>query len=134
MSRLAPGPRPREAAVVTASCGTGEGRCEIGDALRLASRAHVLDLLHLLTTHGRLRFGVLRRLTRTNANVLSLRLRDLVDAGLVARHESSAGGPQVEYEATPAGHGLVGALEPLRRWARAHPREAATPPVSSARI
>lgn len=121
MALRAPGPAPAERALVTPACGTSAGACEVGDALRLVSKAHVLDLLHLLSGPRPLRFNEIRRMVRANANVVSLRLKDLADAGLARRIERASDPPHVEYVATQAGIDLLASMEPLRAWAARHP-------------
>ena len=105
--------------IVTPACGSSPERCEVGDALRLVARAHVLDVLHVLA-RAPARFNALRAETRVNANVLSLRLRDLVEAGLVERRDLGAVPAGVEYEATPRGLALLAAVHPIQEWARVH--------------
>lgn len=127
MIRERPGPAPRERALVTPACGTTPARCEMGDALRLLAKAHVLDTLHL-AAHGRpLRFNELRDTLRVTPNVLSIRLKELVDAGLLTRAERD---DAVSYEATLAGRALLVAVAPIRDWAREH---ASAPPVAPVR-
>lgn len=124
MSRRASGPRPATAALATGSCGVTPGGCELGDTLRLLSRAHVLDTLDLLVrSEESVGFAVLRRVLRVNANVLSQRLTDLQEARLVARTRDA------RYAATGTGRALLPALDPLREWARVHrPPPAVSPP------
>lgn len=116
MPLRSPGPAPLTPALVTPACGSAAGRCEVGDALRLVSKAHVLDLLYLLARDRPVRFNELRREIRASANVVSLRLKHLADAGLVVRLERATLPPHVEYLATPAGRELLVAMEPLRVW------------------
>lgn len=120
MSLLAPGPRPRVRSLVTPACGSSPATCETGEALRLVSKAHVVDALHLLSQGNSVRFNELRSTLRVTASVLSLRLKDLVDAGLVVRVDLGTVPPAVEYKATRAGHELLEALGPLRRWGERH--------------
>lgn len=132
MALRSPGPQPRVRAVVTPSCGTTSARCEIGDALRLASKAHVLDVLHLLAERPA-RFNELRAATRVNQNVLARRLRDLAAEGLVERRVLGEAPARVEYATTPEGRALLEAIGPLRAWAsqragRAAPTSEATDP------
>lgn len=120
MSRLLPGREPRTPSIVTPACGSAEGRCEVGDALRLVAKAHVLDVLHLLSQGRPLRFNELRDATRVKASVLSTRLKDLVEAGFIERRESNERLLRVEYEATRAGSDLLDAIAPLRAWGARH--------------
>lgn len=115
MSRRASGPRPAALALATPSCGVTDGGCELGDTLRLLSRAHVLDLVDVLArSEDPMGFASLRRVLRVNANILSQRLIDLQGAGLVTRSEEGG------YTATGMGRALLPALGPLREWALLH--------------
>lgn len=129
MSRRPSGPAPARPAPATPSCAVTPGGCEVGDTVRLLGRAHVIDVLHLLVDAGRpLRFGELRDALRVAPNVLSERLRDLAEAGLVRRTERLGATLRVEYEATPMAVELRGPLLALREWAHRH----APPPVPAA--
>lgn len=112
-----PGPAPRAPALASPACGVAASPCAVGDALRLLSKAHVLDALHLAAQGRPLRFNELRAALRVSPNVLSKRLGDLVEAGLVARVDHGGAHARVEYEATPSGAALLRAAEPLRTWA-----------------
>lgn len=114
-----PGPAPKTASLASPACGVAASPCAVGDALRLLSKAHVIDALHLLAQGRPLRFNELRGAIRVSANVLSMRLADLVEAGFVRRVDHGGLPPRVEYEATAAGRSLLAAAEPLRMWAAA---------------
>ena len=63
-------------------------------------------------------------------SVLSDRLSELTDAGLVARTVEAGPPVSVTYTLTPAGRALLPALEQIRRWAEHH---LTTPSVGSRR-
>ena len=66
---------------------------------------------------GPLRFGALRDgIGGIGDRMLSLRLRDLEDRGLVKRHVLEGPPVGVEYELTPAGHGFREVADAMRRW------------------
>jgi DNA-binding HxlR family transcriptional regulator len=69
---------------------------------------------------GPLRFGAIRRrLEGINQKVLTDKLRDLEEQGLIAR--SVVERPlAVHYELTPIGMTLTGPLAQLRLWAQSH--------------
>ncbi|MCM1151815.1 MAG: helix-turn-helix transcriptional regulator [Alistipes sp.] len=78
-------------------------------------------LLVLLTLHERgvLRFGELGRAVPGDVSerMLASTLRDLEQAGLVARTVWPEVPPRVEYALTPKGESLMPVLTPLLRWA-----------------
>jgi DNA-binding HxlR family transcriptional regulator len=63
-------------------------------------------------------------------SVLSDRLSELTEAGLVARTVEAGPPVSVTYTLTPAGRALLPALEQIRRWAEHH---LTTPSVGSRR-
>lgn len=78
-------------------------------------------LLVLLTLHeqGVLRFSELTRAVPGNISerMLASTLRDLEQAGLVARCVYPEVPPRVEYALTPKGMSLMPVLKPLLAWA-----------------
>jgi DNA-binding HxlR family transcriptional regulator len=81
-----------------------------------------LILYHL--QHHAQRFGALRRLIPgISEKVLMQQLRELVDAGVLARHDYGEVPPKVDYTVTPFGQTLVHALMPLCHWGTAHRAE-----------
>ena len=71
-------------------------------------------ILWLLETEGPLRFGELMGLMpRISSKVLTQRLRQLEDQGLVLRTQLQTMPLQVSYELTAEGHELRGALRSL---------------------
>ncbi|HEY1332605.1 MAG TPA: helix-turn-helix domain-containing protein, partial [Myxococcaceae bacterium] len=87
--------------------------CSIARALDLLGQRWMLLVVRELMA-GSHRFGEIRcGLPRISRTMLSARLRELVDAGLVRRDEN-AHGPF--YALTPAGEELTGALRELGIW------------------
>ncbi|MDR7194654.1 winged helix-turn-helix transcriptional regulator [Luteimonas terrae] len=81
-----------------------------------------LILYHL--QHNAQRFGELRRLIpRISEKVLIQQLRELVDTGVLVRHDYREVPPKVDYAVTPFGRTLVEALMPLCNWGTAHRAE-----------
>ena len=71
---------------------------------------------------GRERFGEIReRVPGVSDAVLSARLKDLAEHGLVERLVEPGPPVRVRYVATPVGHDARGVLEALRDFTRRHP-------------
>lgn len=100
--------------------------CEIRDLLdRLADKWSLL-VVELLGTGGR-RFSELHReIDEISQRMLTLTLRHLERDGLITRTVHPVVPPRVDYELTALGHGLLGAIEPLVTWTRAHRDQIAT--------
>jgi DNA-binding HxlR family transcriptional regulator len=66
---------------------------------------------------GPLRFGALRdAIGDIGDRMLSLRLRELEQRGLVTRHVIEGPPVRVEYELTAAGHGFREVADAMRKW------------------
>ena len=107
--------------------------CPIEDVMQVLSGRWPTLLLYYLKD-GTKRFSDLRRDNPTLSHrILSLELRKLEQAGLVAR-TAFAGYPlRVEYDLTPAGAQLMPMIDQLADWwessANARSRHAASAPV-----
>lgn len=78
-------------------------------------------LFHLYP--GARRFGELRKLvTGISEKVLIQQLRELVDDGIIVRHDYKEVPPRVDYEITAFGRTLAEALMPLCNWGEEHRR------------
>ena len=113
--------------------------CPLAACLRFMAGAWTPNILWYLRATPR-RFSELKGdLAGVSAKVLSARLRELVDAGLVAREVKDTSPPTVEYSLTPLGRRLEPALAamvevghqlkrlpPKKRGAR-HPRASGDP-------
>jgi DNA-binding HxlR family transcriptional regulator len=99
--------------------------CEIRDLLdRLADKWSLL-VVELLGRGSR-RFTELRRtIDGISQRMLTLTLRQLERDGLVRRTVHPVVPPRVDYELTPLGVSMLGAIEPLVAWTRAHRDEIA---------
>ena len=97
-------PDPKAAAVV-------KGKSAINEAIALFNRRWTMRVLWELR-HDALNFRALQEACAdVSSSVLTVRLAELRDAGLVA-HSSGSG-----YELTPSGHELLVAIKPLTLWA-----------------
>lgn len=66
------------------------------------------------------RFGDFQRSLGAARNILSDRLRRLVDAGLLAQQPAADGSAYQDYVLTPAGRDLFPLLVALRQWGERH--------------
>jgi DNA-binding HxlR family transcriptional regulator len=87
--------------------------CSIARALDVLGQRWMLLVVRELLAGSR-RFGEIRRgLPRISRTMLSARLRELMDTGLVRRGEDAVG---PLYDLTPAGQELAGTLRELGVW------------------
>ena len=115
------GREPRSPTAVlppSGSCGPAADGC-LGDLFALLSQAHMMQILGLLIwrSSGPVRFVELQEALGISPNTLSVRLKALLDAGLVTRTAYSTIPPRVDYEATPKAHGLKRVFKALQEWA-----------------
>ena len=78
---------------------------------------------------GRRRFGEFQKSLGLAKNILTARLRTLVDRGILEMAPASDGSAYQEYVPTPKGRGIFPILVALRQWSEtfdAHPEEIAT--------
>ena len=91
-------------------------RCPIEEVMQILSGRWPTLLIYYLK-QGTKRFGDLRRDNPTISHrMLTLELRKLEDAGIVARTEFKGYPLRVEYELTPAGDQLVPLIDALGEW------------------
>jgi DNA-binding HxlR family transcriptional regulator len=75
--------------------------CAIGGLLELLTRPWTMHILWVLSNHGAMRFGVLKKqIEGISARVLTERLRTLEAAGFVFRHYEQTIPPAVTYGIT----------------------------------
>lgn len=88
-------------------------RCPLSECMRFLAGAWAPNVLWCLNGGPR-RFGELRHdLPRISAKVLSARLRELVQRGLVRREVIDSSPPSAEYSLTALGRQLIPALEAI---------------------
>ena len=93
-----------------------------GGVLGLLGKGWALPLLGVLGNRPASRFSELQDAVRgIGGKVLSARLRELIDLGLVTRKVYAEVPARVEYRLTEAGLQLREALIPLLAWATVHP-------------
>lgn len=90
----------------------------VGDLLDLATNAYAMAILyHLFCEQRPLRFNELEDATGASPKVLSQRLTEFVEAGLVSRQSYDEIPPHVEYEPTAKAVELDPAFQFLYAWA-----------------
>ena len=101
-------------------CATG--RCQIHDVFQLFSKAHMLDVLHVFIAQadGPLRFNEVEERLEVSPNTLTVRLKELVGAGILERRAYNEIPPRVEYEATEKAEALCPIFEAITAWANSH--------------
>lgn len=89
--------------------------CPLDACLRLLSGAWALKVLWYLCDEPR-RFGDLRRdIGRITSKVLTVRLREMEELGIVAREVIPTSPPQVEYSLTALGKELKPVLDAIEQ-------------------
>src|SRR5690242_18607311 len=84
--------------------------CPLTECMRLLAGAWAPNVIWYLSAQRR-RFGELRvDIPRISARVLSARLHELQDRGVVRRRVVPTSPPSVEYELTELGHELIPAI------------------------
>jgi len=92
--------------------------------LDLLGKAHTMALLREFAfAEGPLRFSELEASLGISPNTLSLRLSELVDAGLLDREAYDEIPPRVEYRPTDRAEDLFPAFGHIHRWAVEHAAE-----------
>lgn len=83
---------------------------DIRDAL---SRKWALEIIYLLDKEGALNYSQIEAEFETSSDVISERLQELVELGVLSRNERSA--KNVQYAVTRDGEELVELLEEIHR-------------------
>jgi DNA-binding HxlR family transcriptional regulator len=87
--------------------------CPLSQCMRLLRGAWAPNVIWYLSANPR-RFGELRvDMPKISARVLSARLRELEDKGVVNRRVIASSPPSAEYELTELGHELVPAIQAI---------------------
>ncbi len=113
---------PRELACMIHAGGREYCVDPAGGVLGLLGKVWALPLLGVLGNRSASRFNELQDAVRgIGGKVLTARLRELSELGLVTRKVYAEVPTRVEYQLTEAGAQLREALIPLLAWATAHP-------------
>ncbi|NMD54290.1 MULTISPECIES: winged helix-turn-helix transcriptional regulator [Tsukamurella] len=100
--------------------------CTIADALEVVGdRWSLLIVRELFYTQRR--FTEIARNTGAPRDVLTVRLRKLVERGVIAREQYSERPPRYEYRLTEVGRALSPVLLTLKRWGHEHVRGGGDP-------
>lgn len=95
------------------------GKCVILDTVELIGGKWKLPIIWHLADKGTVRYNELKRSVIGITNMmLAKSLKELEEAGIVARKQYSEIPPRVEYSLTGKGDKLVPALEALYRWGK----------------
>ena len=96
--------------------------CSMTELFRLLSKAHVLNILYVVTQDGAEahRFVDIQSRLHLSPNTLSDRLKGLVQAGLLTRTSYNEIPPRVDYRATPKAFDLLPVFDTLESWAERH--------------
>ena len=99
---------------------------ELRQALALIGPKWPLQIIQVLLSGSRRFTEIERSLVDANPKMVSVRLRELVAAGLVARTYYAEVPPRVEYALTDRGRALRPAIDALMRWGMRAPNLRAT--------
>ena len=94
---------------------SGPRLCSIASALELVGERWSLLVMREVL-YGEHRFSAIAAGTGAPRDVLTSRLRSLVDAGVLERRQYSERPPRFEYHPTPRGRDLFPVLHALRQW------------------
>ena len=109
--------------VVWAQCAEDHtaAQCPVADILDLIAYKWTLHIIHALHKNEIVRFGEIQRLVAPiTQKELTKRLRQLEEAGLIARRVYAEVPPRVEYRLTEAGMTLIPPLAALTVWAKGY--------------
>ena len=100
-----------------------DDRCPILHALDVVGQKWKLPILCYLHEAEATRYNELkRRMPGITNTMLTKSLRELEEAGLVARHNHGTVPPRVDYALTDTGRALLPTLNELYKWGEAHMR------------
>lgn len=100
----------------------GAEGCQVSEVFDLLSRAHMLDIFHLLAAEAEepMRFNEIQDVLDLSPRTLSERLKSLTEAGLVERRSYDEVPPRVEYEVTSKARELGSIFDEIHDWADRH--------------
>jgi DNA-binding HxlR family transcriptional regulator len=108
----------RPKALTSPGGGAIEG-CPVGELFTMLGKPHTLRILHAILQRdgSRARFSELVAELDLAPKTLSVRLKSLVDAGILLRRSYHEIPPRVEYEATDKAQAFGEVYQALGRWA-----------------
>lgn len=137
MARRVPKPTIRMPEEEHVKCTDEKAGCQIQDLFRLLGKSHTLDILHLFVIQGpttSIRFVEVQNALKLSPNTLSERLKELVEAGLLARTAYNEIPPRVDYQATVKARDLEPVFEALIDWAKRNDLAPAVVPATETAV
>jgi DNA-binding HxlR family transcriptional regulator len=99
--------------------------------LEILGKPHTLAILYSFQITSPMRFTKLRKSLELQPKILSARLQELVEFGLLSRKAYNEVPPHVEYEPTGKGKGLHAMFEALHAWQERYEKPLAAPGLLS---
>jgi DNA-binding HxlR family transcriptional regulator len=90
--------------------------CPYGRLLEILGKPHTLAILYSLQIDSPLRFTKIQKSLGLQPKILTARLQELVDFGLLSRKAYNEIPPRVDYELTTRGKDLNKLFDELREW------------------
>ncbi len=90
--------------------------CPYGRLLEVLGKPHTLAILYSLQIDSPLRFTKIQKSLGLQPKILTARLQELVDFGLLSRKAYNEIPPRVDYELTTRGKDLHKLFDELRVW------------------
>lgn len=92
--------------------------CPVDGVIETIGKKYALQIIGLLGMNGPMRYSNLEEvLAVTSSSLLSTRLEELAEEGLIERRSFDEIPPRVEYSLTPRGRELESRIQPLLEWA-----------------
>lgn len=91
--------------------------CPLGGVMDIISKKWALLVINTIGNSQKIRYSEIRdTLGEINSKVLSDRLKELEEAGLIKREAYAEIPPRVEYSLTEDGEAMRKAIAPLMKW------------------
>ena len=90
--------------------------CPYGRLLEVLGKPHTLAILYSFRIDSPIRFTKIQKSLELQPKILTLRLRELVDFGLLSRKAYNEIPPRVDYELTAKGRDLSKVFDELHAW------------------
>lgn len=107
-------------------------KCPYSELLEVLGKPHTLAILYSFGITSPMRFTKLQKSLDLQPKILTARLHELVEFGLLSRKAYNEIPPRVEYELTPKGRDLKSLFVTLHEWSDKH-QLAEQAPVARAR-
>lgn len=109
--------------------------CPLGGVMDIISKKWALLVINTIGNSQKIRYSEIRNiLGEVNSKVLSDRLKELEEAGLIKREAYAEIPPRVEYSLTDDGEALREAIVPLMKWVYSKNTERTNTPCDIAYI